>query len=208
MIITRRIEVVKGNIEDQDVDVIVNAGHELLTGGGGVDGAIHRAAGATMTGECANLPMSAFGERCPVGQCRITSGYDLKALYIIHTVGPTWFDGSRDEEWYLETCYRNALLMANMQGLHSIAFPCISTGAFCYPKDQAAKVAYGAAYGMFRELGWLKNTSIDLIRFVCYDGPSKGFSGESYSSNEDYEAFMELMPEGFIERECEFKDEE
>ena len=90
MKVIRKIEVVKGDITEQDVDVIVNAAHEGLCGGGGVDGAIHAKAGQIMTGECMNIPLNRDGERCPVGQCRITSGYDLKAKYILHTVGPVY----------------------------------------------------------------------------------------------------------------------
>jgi O-acetyl-ADP-ribose deacetylase (regulator of RNase III) len=180
----KRIEVIKGDITTQEVDVIVNAAHEDLTGGGVVDGAIHNAAGPMMTGECMNLPVNANGERCPVGFCRITSGYNLPALYILHTVGPVWRGGKYKEESDLELCYINCFSMAEMQGLRSIAFPCISTGAFGFPKELAVKVAIRTS----RE--WLEDEwqSIDLIRFVCFD-------------EENYQEYMKLMPNGFIELE-------
>ena len=186
----KRIEVVKGDITKQEVDVIVNAAHEGLCGGGGVDGAIHAAAGSMMTGECMNLPMNADGERCPVGECRMTSGYKLPALYILHTVGPVWRGGEHGEITDLQFCYLRCLKMANMQGLKSIAFPCISTGAFAFPKDQAAKFAVSAVkqYLYASKSAIESPLSIELVRFVCFD-------------DENYNEYVKQMTEGSIESE-------
>lgn len=178
----KRIEVVKGDITAQKVHAIVNAAHECLTGGGGVDGAIHKAAGSMMTGECMNLPKDSItGGRCNIGECRMTSGYDLPALYIIHTVGPVWRFGKFKEEVHLRRCYSNCLLMAEMQGLRSIAFPCISTGAFNFPKNKAAEIAVEAT----KE--WLSTCDyVELVRFVCFD-------------QENYDEYMKIMPKGYEE---------
>jgi len=197
VIVKRRIEVVKGDIVNQDVDVIVNAAHEGLTGGGGVDGAVHRAAGQTMTGECLNLNVDRYGERCPVGECRMTSGYDLKAKYILHAVGPVWRGGEHKEAWNLHCCYTSCLEMADMQGLTSIAFPCISTGAFCFPKELAARMAFEACKEWYDNFGNFRNTSIETIRFVCFDGADHGVL--NLDKDSDYEAYMELMPLGYYQ---------
>lgn len=129
----------KGHIEDKVVDIIVNAAHENLTGGGGVDGAIHNKAGSSLLGECLNL----YG--CPEGEARITGGYNLPAKYILHTVGPVWKSGNIEAQEKakktLTNCYKNCLTFAEMQGVKSIAFPCISTGAYCFPKSLAAVIA-------------------------------------------------------------------
>jgi O-acetyl-ADP-ribose deacetylase (regulator of RNase III) len=181
----RRLEVIKGDITTQQVDVIVNAAHEGLTGGGGVDGAIHLAAGPLMTGECMNLPVNDRGIRCPVGRCRMTCGYMLPALYILHTVGPVWRGGSHNELVDLESCYLNCLCMAESQGLRSIAFPCISTGAFAMPKTMAAEKA------SWQLKNWLSNpiyrdSTIKLIRVVCFD-------------EENYQEYLKKIPNGSME---------
>lgn len=189
------IEVIKGDITSQKVHAIVNAAHDGLTGGGGVDGAIHKAAGSLMTGECMNLPKDDKGERCKVGECRMTSGYNLSALYIIHTVGPVWRGGKFGERTDLARCYYNCFLMAEMQGLRSIAFPCISTGAFALPKNIAAKIAVDAIKNSFTSYAEQekygepeKNCSISLVRFVCFD-------------QENYDEYMKIMPKGYEEVE-------
>ena len=166
-----KIELIHGDITIQDVDAIVNAAHEGLSGGGGVDGAIHRAAGPTMTGECLNL----YG--CEVGQARITGGYNLPAKYILHTVGPVWRGGTFGEKEDLANCYKSCLSFAYMQGLKSIAFPCISTGAFCFPKDLACKIAIEAVdvFAFVRI-----DPSVELVRFVCFE-------------QEDYNLYMDRM---------------
>lgn len=132
------VEAIKDDITTREVDAIINAAHTGLTGGGGVDGAIHHAAGPRLLGECLNL----YG--CREGEARITSGYDIPAKYVIHTVGPVWTPKEEDQEKAKETlakCYESCLELAERQGLKSIAFPCISTGAYCFPKELAAEIS-------------------------------------------------------------------
>ena len=156
------IELIKGDITQLDVDAVVNAAHDDLTGGGGVDGAIHKAAGQKLLGECLNL----YG--CPQGEARITGAYDMPSKYIIHTVGPVWTVSETPEikKLYLRDCYKNSLLIAEIQGLKSIAFPCISTGAYCFPKDIAAEVAIDTIKEFFNKY---VSTYIDLVQIVCFD---------------------------------------
>ncbi len=123
------------------IDGIVNAANPGLLGGGGVDAAIHHRAGPQLLESCRNLPESSPGIRCPTGQARITPGFDLAARYVIHTVGPIWRGGYCHETEALESCYRNSMLIASEYGLHSIAFPAISCGAYGFPFDQAARIA-------------------------------------------------------------------
>ena len=156
------LELVKGDITKLEVDAIVNAAHDDLTGGGGVDGAIHKAAGQKLLGECLNL----YG--CPEGESRITGAYDIPAKYVIHTVGPVWANGSHSDTKIdvLKNCYYSCLRLADFQGLKSIAFPCISTGAYCFPKDIAARSAIDAICAFFNEHS---NTYIDIVNLVCFD---------------------------------------
>src|SRR5688572_15003876 len=138
-----RIDVVHGDITGLAVDAIVNAANPGLLGGGGVDGAIHRAAGPGLLAECRALPQSAPGVRCPTGEARITGGHGLQARHVIHTVGPVWRDGAHGEPAQLAACYRSALALAGRHGLRSIAFPAISCGIYGYPLEQAVAVAVG-----------------------------------------------------------------
>jgi O-acetyl-ADP-ribose deacetylase (regulator of RNase III) len=139
-----RIEVLEADITALVVDAIVNAANESLLGGGGVDGAIHRAAGPGLLAECRALPQLRPGVRCPTGEARITGGHGLPARHVIHAVGPVWEGGDEGEAVLLAGCYRASLQLAAAHGLASIAFPAISCGVFGYPHAQAAKVALEA----------------------------------------------------------------
>ena len=129
------IEVINGDITKLDVDAIVNAANTTLLGGGGVDGAILRAAGPKLLAECKTTG------GCPTGEARITMGHRLKARHVIHTVGPVWHGGGYGEDDLLANCYRNSLALAEEHGLHSVAFPSISTGAYRFPMERAAGIA-------------------------------------------------------------------
>lgn len=136
-----RIDILEADIATLDVDAIVNAANETLLGGGGVDGAIHRAAGPELLAACRALPEVRPGVRCPTGEARITPGFALPAHFVIHTVGPVWRDGANGEADLLASCYRQSLRLAQAHGLGRIAFPAISCGVYGYPIEPAAKVA-------------------------------------------------------------------
>lgn len=135
------IEVWQGDITELAVDAIVNAANETMLGGGGVDGAIHRAAGPGLLVECERLPELRLGVRCPTGEVRATEGYNLPARHVFHAVGPVWRDGRYDEAALLANCYWQSLRLAEQMGLESIAFPAISCGVYGYPLHQAAAIA-------------------------------------------------------------------
>lgn len=138
----------QADITTLDVDAIVNAANETLLGGGGVDGAIHRAAGPGLLAECKALPQVRPGVRCPTGEARITAGYRLKARWVIHTVGPVWHGGQAGEPALLAACYRGVMALAQARGLRSLAFPAISCGVYGYPLDQAVRVAVDTLRGL------------------------------------------------------------
>lgn len=153
-----RLEARQANIVTLDVDVVVNAANTTLLGGGGVDGAIHRAAGPELVAECRTLG------GCPTGGAKITRGYKLPARHVIHTVGPVWSGGEQNEPALLASCYRESLKLAAAHGLRSIAFPAISCGAYGYPLKEAVKIAVREC-AKFAD----SNAIPDKIIFACFD---------------------------------------
>jgi O-acetyl-ADP-ribose deacetylase (regulator of RNase III) len=152
-----RVSVLHGDITRLSVDAIVNAANESLLGGGGVDGAIHAAAGPQLLAECRKLG------GCPTGQARITGGHDLAARHVIHAVGPIWGGGWKGEAELLRSCYRESMRLAAEKQLDSIAFPCISTGVFGYPKTKACEIAVSEV------AAWLSaNESPRQVMFCCF----------------------------------------
>ena len=154
-----RITAVEGDITIELVDAIVNAANTTLLGGGGVDGAIHREAGPDLLAECRTL------NGCPTGQARITKGYNLAALWVIHTVGPVWSWGHKGEDAKLASCYQSCLKIAKEHGLKSIAFPAISTGIYRFPLERATRIAINEIRNHLQS-----NATLTSVRLVCFDG--------------------------------------
>ena len=154
---SQRIAIVEGDITKLEVDAIVNAANESLLGGGGVDGAIHRAAGPELLDECRALG------GCPTGEARITRGYRLPARHVIHTVGPVWHGGGRDEDGLLAGCYRTSLELAAANGLKTIAFPAISTGVYHFPAERAARIAVDTVAGFLAG-----DAVLEKVIFCCF----------------------------------------
>ncbi len=173
------LELVRGNIVDQKVDAIVNAANTSLLGGGGVDGAIHRAAGPELLTECRALG------GCPTGEARITGGYRLPARHVIHAVGPVYTGHPRDAE-LLASAYRSSLQLATEHGLRTIAFPAISTGAYGYPLAEGARIALQTVIDYLQH-----HSDIELVRFVLWDQPA-------YKAFRD--TLVQLVPSDKIEQ--------
>jgi O-acetyl-ADP-ribose deacetylase len=153
-----KLTLTKEDITQLKIDVIVNAANSSLLGGGGVDGAIHRAAGPGLLAECKTLG------GCPVGEAKITSGYNLLAKFVIHTVGPVWYGGNNNEEKLLRNCYHNCLEIAEHLKLHTLAFPNISTGVYKFPKQRAAEIAVDEVKTFVQNAGFIHE-----VIFVAFD---------------------------------------
>lgn len=159
-----RIEVIRGDITTQAVDAIVNAANCSLLGGGGVDGAIHRAAGPELLAECRTL------HGCETGKAKITKGYRLPANYVIHTPGPVWHGGGHGEEALLASCYRSCLELASENGCRTVDFPSISTGVYRFPLEKASRIAVGTIAEYLRD-----HPEIERVRMVCFDAGTEGY---------------------------------
>jgi O-acetyl-ADP-ribose deacetylase len=182
------LELVVGDITDESTDAIVNAANSSLLGGGGVDGAIHRAAGPALLAECKKIREQRG--TLPAGHAVATSGANLKARHVIHTVGPVWQGGTRNEPQVLESCYCHSMEEANRRSCASVSFPSVSTGAFGYPVDAAAKVAVQAVVDMLQD-----PQSVRLVRFVLFD--ERTFKAYARAANELSRSFphLEIKPE-------------
>ncbi|MCR5576546.1 MAG: O-acetyl-ADP-ribose deacetylase [Oscillospiraceae bacterium] len=163
-----RIEIIQGDITKQAVDAIVNAANTSLLGGGGVDGAIHRAAGPELLAECRTL------HGCRTGEAKLTKGYCLPARYVIHTPGPVWHSGDRGEEALLASCYRSCLTLAAEHGCETVDFPSISTGVYHFPLEKASRIAIATIADFLAE-----HPEIKRVRMVCFDARTKAYYDEA-----------------------------
>jgi O-acetyl-ADP-ribose deacetylase len=166
-----KIEIVKGDITKLKVDAIVNAANTSLLGGGGVDGAIHRAAGHELLNECRSL------NGCRTGEAKLTKGYKLPSKYVIHTAGPVWRGGNNHEPALLENCYRNSMILASQHGIKSIAFPSISTGIYGYPIELASEIALKTVIDLLQN-----HPVIEEVIFVCFSESDFLTYKEKYSA--------------------------
>ncbi|MEX2166797.1 MAG: O-acetyl-ADP-ribose deacetylase [Methyloceanibacter sp.] len=166
-----RIEIVEGDITSLDVDAIVNAANKTLLGGGGVDGAIHRAAGPDLRAACAKLG------GCETGEAKITPGFRLKSRYVIHIVGPVWGGSERGENRLLASCYRQSLALAHANGLASIAYPAISTGAYGFPPDRAAFIALRTVRDALAQ-----HASMERVVFCCFGKESRAYHESAFTA--------------------------
>lgn len=171
--VTRRIVVVAGDITQQRVEAIVNAANTTLLGGGGVDGAIHPAAGSELLAECRTLG------GCATGQAKITRGYELPAKWVIHTVGPVWEGGNRGEDESLTSCYRSCFALVEQHGIKTVAFPAISAGVYGFPMERAARIAVRETKHFLE-----RNRSVEKVILVCYGANALAV----------YEAALRMIP--------------
>lgn len=165
----KRVQIVEGDITKQQVDAIVNAANTSLLGGGGVDGAIHRAAGPELLEETKKIG------GCPTGEARVSKGYRLPAKWVIHTVGPVWKGGNKNEENLLASCYKNSLQAAQDLGIRTIAFPSISTGAYGFPLERATEIALGETKNFLES-----NKTLTKVVFVCFGEKAVNTYRETY----------------------------
>ena len=166
-----KIEIIQGDITKQEVDAIVNAANCSLLGGGGVDGAIHRAAGPELLAECRGL------NGCKTGEAKITRGYKLPAKYVIHTPGPVWRGGTKYEPELLSACYISCLELASEYGCKTVDFPSISTGVYRFPLDRASKIAIGTISDFLKF-----HPEIERVRMVCFDARTKEYYDKALES--------------------------
>lgn len=168
-----KLEIIKGDITQQSVDAIVNAANCSLLGGGGVDGAIHRAAGAELLAECRTL------NGCETGKAKITGGYRLPARHVIHTPGPVWHGGGHGEDALLASCYASCLALASENGCKTVDFPSISTGVYHFPLERAAKIAVDTILAYLAD-----HAELERVRMVCFDERTKAAYDAALSAHE------------------------